>query len=82
MTCLLNSLKSDCHYVIESDYMNIIRCPNCGGVDLNVYDTDGGCEKGRIAEDTECLDCDCNFTVVAELSDINIEIGVRNGKYE
>ncbi len=53
--------------------MNIIKCPNCESVDLNIYDIQGSIEEGRIIEETECLNCDCVFAVKAELLEIEIE---------
>jgi transcriptional regulator NrdR family protein len=53
--------------------MNIIKCPECGSIDLVIYDTKGGCEDGRIIEETECLKCNHTFVVKAELLEIEIE---------
>ena len=53
--------------------MNIIKCPECGGIDLTIYDTKGGIEEGRIVEETECLHCNHVFAVKAELIEIEIE---------
>ena len=54
--------------------MNIIKCPKCGSVDLNIYDIKGSIEEGIIIEETECLSCDYIFTVKAEPLEIEIEI--------
>ena len=53
--------------------MNIIKCPECGSIDLIIYDIKGGIEEGRIIEETECLSCNHVFTVKAELLEIEIE---------
>jgi len=53
--------------------MNIIKCPKCGSVDLNVYNTEGGIEEGRIVEITECMNCEADFEVKAELFKVEIE---------
>ena len=62
--------------------MNIIKCPNCESIDFDVYRMTGSIVEGRIIEETECLDCGETFEVIAKLSDIEIETGVKNGKYE
>ena len=53
--------------------MNIIKCPDCNSEELMTYDTKGCIQEGRIIEEMECLDCDCNFAVKAKLSNIEIE---------
>ncbi len=53
--------------------MNIIKCPECGSIDLQIYDKQGGIEEGQIVEETECLKCYSVFVVKAELSEIEIE---------
>jgi transcriptional regulator NrdR family protein len=59
--------------------MNIIKCPKCESTDLFIYDTKGCIEDGEIIEETECLCCDFTFTVKAQLSKIEIEIGIKIG---
>ena len=59
--------------------MNIVKCPNCESFDFDVYLTKGSIIDGRIIEETECLDCGETFAVIAEISNIRIEIGVKNG---
>lgn len=53
--------------------MNIIKCPECGSVDLTIYDTKGCIEDGFFVEETECLKCNHSFVVKAELLEIEIE---------
>lgn len=53
--------------------MNIIKCPECKGIDLVTYDTKGCIEDGEIIEEKECLSCNHTFTVRAVLSNIKIE---------
>jgi len=53
--------------------MNIIKCPECGCVDLTIYDRKGCIEEGEIVEETECLKCNYTFTVKAVFSNIEIE---------
>ncbi len=53
--------------------MIIIKCPECDSVDLHVYDTKGSIEDGGIIEETECLSCNHDFAVKAELLKIEIE---------
>ena len=65
-------LKSDCSHIIKK-VMNIIRCPNCRSMDLDIYDKKGGIEDGEIIEETECMSCNYIFAVKAELSKIKIE---------
>ena len=49
------------------------KCPDCGSMDLIIYDTNGGIEEGEDVEETECLSCNNTFTVKVVLSNIIIE---------
>ena len=53
--------------------MIIIKCPECGSLDLHVYDKKGCIEDGIVIEETECLSCNHVFSVKAELLKVEIE---------
>ncbi|MDD5741567.1 MAG: hypothetical protein PHH54_06305 [Candidatus Nanoarchaeia archaeon] len=51
-----------------------VVCPECGGDNLDVTDTDGGISDGEITENTACLDCGCEFDVKAKVCDVEITV--------